>query len=521
MQKIVVNRRPSAATPGPPNAPQPCPTRHLAARTVVASHPSSVAFRSVAALAPPAGAPLPAALLLGALSMGALAMACGDDVRGPAAADDAGAVRDSGSPTLDAGASLDGGVPVEGLHLRFVNGSAAGAEPPPIEGVHVALDPVAGETTAARLERDSDADGRVDVPLVQEVVNFDITFAKEGFVIASRVVASRDDFTPEDGGDVLTVALNEAAPTADTVDLIITATGLPAGAHFCASWGPWYTRCGAADVTEISGTPLAEAVGERATGYLVDADGDIVEWADAEITNLGRSRRATLSFDGIAEVPPTSKTITIDLPSDPDSPFRHALEDFGPAFVVERGTYLSRGGSSHVARAPDGGSIDVTLTWFPETAAEPLFAFAIYASFDGPVRTFRWFAGALTGDSYAFMDAPRWIVPAAGASLDQFFSFTVPTSSVTAGVEPPFSVTAINNAGRSVWRVITPSGDDVRFPPLPSAYDREISYPFANAGGTVQAMVGTANVPRADDEGPEPYAVDAEIAIGPPLPIVF
>jgi len=429
-----------------------------------------------------------------------LAAACGDDSDPPAT--DSGPGDDAGSVEGDGGEAS-----VFVAELGYVD-----SEGEPLEGVHVAVDSDLG-----RVEGESDADGRLtlEIPYVEE--GFSYIVALEGYtILAFPEQGTIEDFEAGlvDGVNVVTLA-DVVPATGDTFRLRVTASGVPEGGFWCSGFGSWTVQCPDDPDSSIDfnapTVQLGTAYHDGVTAFAFDADGGIYDFVEAEFTIDGDNRSASVVFDGELPSEPRVREMEVLLPEDAETPFR--TMDLPPRWTgwiaaVDAESQLARGVPADLQILDD--RITMTMNLF-EPEEGMLWAMAPYASFMGPIRTFRWFSEEPTEDALSFLDVAR---VESGDAWNGEITWTEPAADVERYV-----VTYLNNASRVVIQAVTRT-PSVQLQELPSAYDREVSFPFAGAPGSVQVQAVRGTTPTEED-GVTNFAVDGEVSTSARHPITW
>jgi len=439
-----------------------------------------------------------------------LVAGCGDDDR-PAAGTDAGPRADSGGSTGDGG-----GTAMMTIRRRLLAAAPTVAARTPIEGVHVAFD-LAG----ARYEGTTDAMGNVDVMMPRATTIDAATAAKERYSIVTELDGPGVAVGAPAESDRVDVVLFPTTPAGNDVRVLLNATGVPTGGRWCAGPAEWYATC-ADEGMRIDVTVGDDSIEPRVTAIAIDASGAAVDFAEATLAGTGTAdHTATFAFDGTPAVTPITRTVTLQLPSDPASIYRTAgllePDEARPFIAVEPMTHLMRSVVTPRTRAADGSSYSMTVTVFPAPGDPPVWAMAAYTAPRGEAFGYRWFAGDLDQPSYTLLDGPR----VTGRPAMGVYTFAY-TWTASTGADR-YALQLVNNAGTVVWAVFTTRTMDIQLPALPTGYDMSVSFPFAGANGyaQVRALRGTLPDRATAMAGTEPFRVDADVTLGPREPITF
>lgn len=438
----------------------------------------------------------------------ASAPGAGEDARGL----DAGAALDAG----DGATGGDGAILDEGAPRTFVfEGVVQTEDGVALEGAHVALDPA----EIARRETRTDAAGafRIEVPTPRLDV-FDVVIALEGYTINAF-----DGFSAADVAELIAapVVLDAfAAPRPGTLRVDINATGVPDGGQWCVSAALRGIECRASDETFGGGFSVPDDAMKPGYFYAFafGPDEELFDFVRGEWEE-GGDLRGTAVFDGVFEDVPETTAWTVALPEDTESPFR--TEDFDDdRFAGRWPTWLA---VAEPVPPPFGAlyrsvmtdlvveetQVTFRLQVFPGPAEPVWFMNGVASRAEGgPVDVFsnRFFSAPPSPPALTFLDVPRVI---AGSRWDEAFSWTAPAADVD-----HYELRLGAGRGQAVAISVLAKGTSATVPPLPSSYDRSVSFPVRGASGVAWSIATRGSLPR---DGL--FGADGEIAQGPVRPI--
>ena len=400
--------------------------------------------------------------------------ACGDD----GATVDGGT--DSGMPDVGTDSNSDvstSDTPDAGAVTLTVSATVVdGSDPdrPPIEGAHVVI-----RTDVAEYEEITGADGRYRIEF--EAItggNAHAVLAKEGY----RILALLNP-TGEPTDTFEEIALEQLMPAVPLARVVGTITGIPEGGRACLSAGR-NTSCLTGNIDGMF--PLSD-IRDMTSALALNADETVYDFAIVPVVADGEGFTFSVDFDGVMETPPMTRTVTLELPADAESPLRKEpldprwvgfLSGFGPDFV-------RRAFTTGITTADGGATYTGTFSVFPEDGEEigyttALFVGGVYqpgASAGPNAQHFEWF-GTTAPETVVIPEAPAIV---AGTSLNDPLTVTAPPSEGTRY----FGI--FTSSGVQAWQVIdfAPS-ETLQVPNLPSAYDTSVSYPFAGSPGTAR-----------------------------------
>jgi hypothetical protein len=412
---------------------------------------------------------------------------------------DTGIVPDSSMP------DTSGSSTTRTLRARFLD-----ADDGPVAGVHVAID-----TDLGRVEGQSDAAGEVTIDYRYMVDSTDFVAALEGY----RIVAVTDAgyMEPEAADGFAEMAMIELdADLGAAINVRVGATGVPTGGRYCVGLVAHYVACqdeGAVWSQSLREGTIADIVADYVYGYAFDDAGALYDFAPADWSvNVDGDRSATLAFDGTFDETPMERDITINLPTDPESPFRTEMLDEtwqGWVAAVEPTTHLARSALTMVSIGTD--TVTARVHFFPVAGDELVWATGAYANIGDFARSFVWYSGDLPAGAIEVLDLPR---VRSGSTWTDEFEWTAPASDVDS-----YGVTYTNNAGVVVIQLRTTATFGA-VPALPSAYDETVAFPFPGAPGELQVLAIRGDVPP-DDMATDPYRVDGEASWSLRHPFVF
>ncbi|MBW2522875.1 MAG: hypothetical protein JRI23_01805 [Deltaproteobacteria bacterium] len=379
------------------------------------------------------------------------------------------------------------------LSLRFVDTTSETERP--IGGMMVAAD-VGDE----RVEQESGPAGYayLRVPY-RSGESVDWIAAHPDYGVVASVAADLDDPAWDEVVEIRLVAFD--APAATEIPVRVVPQGVPEGGSWCAGLGSWIGGC-LSGSQEFNFSLEEWYVQDFVTAIARDENGAVVEFVRAPLEPSGNGRLASVTFDGASDVDPVTKSFTLMLPDDPESPFRTETLDLdwtGWAVSAERGTYLSRGWSHDVDQGVDSLTFD--MTEFPTAGGDQLYAMAIYANYSDPVRTFRWLSAELQPGTFEFLDVAR-ITDAELATGP--ITFTEPE-----GAERYTLVFDLPN-GKTVMTMETPVGGQVQLPAFPSGYDPAEGPSPPGTPGELWVLATQGEMPDETSPVDEPYAVDGQ-----------
>ena len=425
---------------------------------------------------------------------------CGDD----------DAPADAGLPDEDSSQPIDGAADTGSGQRATFDLRCVDIDGNPLADVWVAV-----ASDADRVEGQSDAAGELTLEVPYEEDSFRAVLALEGYTVLANEAFTIADIDGERGNDgYVELTLTEVSPDVETVRMRLSATGVPSGGRWCAGIGSWFANCTGEGQPVDFRVPVSE-IGTRyfdeLTGYAVAADGTLVDFLEAEYTVSDGERNVVLAFD--TDLPEhRTRSLTIMLPEDPMSPFRTEELDtgwHGWVAVVSADHQLARGAPSNLQFLEDRITLDLHIF---EHESGLTWGLAPYANLGQQARTFRWFAEEPTEDVLSFMDTAR---VTNGSAYTDRFEWTEPESDVDR-----YQLIFRNNAQRVVLSALSRT-NSFELLTLPDGYDREVSFPFPGASGTVQVLANRGTIPMSDANGVTDYQVDGENSSSLRTPITW
>ncbi|MBW2525842.1 MAG: hypothetical protein JRI23_16785 [Deltaproteobacteria bacterium] len=439
-----------------------------------------------------------ARLLAGGALAAALSLSCGDSA-------------ETGAGGQAGAAGAGGGGEHKLVELRLVEPGPDGVTP--VEGVIVAA-----ESEGRRVERITGPAGyaHIFVPYTEGAA-FDWIAAKRGHVVVAAVGIDLDD----PGLDVeQEVFLPSLTPPDDPVlSVRVSAANVPIGGSYCVGYGAWLMEC-SSGVELLTVAVPQSLVQDQLVAMARNDAGEPIEMVVVTIQGDGASRTASVVFDGSSEVSPLTNAYRLEIPGEPESPFRTTDLDpdwSGYLVGVEADTFLVRSATHGFEPGPGGEAYNLRFTEFPPSSGSLTYAMAVYADFMAPIRSFRWFANKPSPGSLTFLDASR--LSTVGATYRDDFELT------EAPGADSYHLVFSDGSGRTVARLQAPPGAPARLPDLPEAYTAGLDFPSAGDAGFVQVIATQGPAPsavlldmlRSSDD----FAANAQASWGPREAISF
>ncbi len=397
-------------------------------------------------------------------------------------------------PAVDGGADpvVDAGTEPDVPRPFVFEGTVEDREGRPLDGVNVALDPLG----RGRLEATTDALGafRIEGPAGPET--FDGVVALEGF----RIFAF-DGFDPADLAELsrAPLVLTPLETPGERVPVLVRATGVPSGGRWCLGLARLQLRCLGVESTgplSIEARRVAEWP-DYVHAFAFDAEGELVDFVRGAWVTSEEGLEATVAFDGRFEEAPEAVERVIELPDDPGSPFRtEELDDavsgsLGPTwlYTAEAGTGLMT--SVITDLVVEATQVTVRLLVFPGLEDEALVwwlaPFAVSSESGAPlVYSVRSFTTRPPAESLGLLDVPR---VTRARRWDEEVTWTAPAPDVDL-YEVQYRL------GERVVSISLLTRDTAAtMPPLPSGYDRSVSFPVRGASGNARAIAVRGDVP--------------------------
>lgn len=406
------------------------------------------------------------------IAQAVVAASCGDDDAAP---------RDGGGGD-DAAPAADLGDGRDELALRF---ALADADEAAVQGAYVTVD-----TPAGRFETETDADGLASLSVrVADGERMVFQYAKEGY----RIDAVELDYdSAEPPPETIERVLAElVAGLGERATVSFALTGLPEGAHACTAFDGFAFCHPSDDATPSIAVPRA-LIGEEAGVFIVDSSDELHDFESVTLTESGSGFAASMTIDGTPAIAvEESRDLRLLVPEGEssrlaDSELPEGWGWWGLESDPETNRFLnvcgraSRDGNAIVARChffDIAGTTNERVTVWADTQLMTQAGFT--------TRNFP--TGGIPNETQLLGTAEA----SGGPTVTGTFEWTEPTlpSDVTGD---RWYIARFTNSSAVVQQALfTQRASEVSLPALPDGYDREVSYPFAGAGGYlfVQSIV--------------------------------